>query len=72
MGESVVIIDETQVESCVMFCALVANPSTGNSAGLKMFKKSIREIETFDQIPLEETKLINCNMKILYFFNFFK
>jgi hypothetical protein len=38
-----------------MFCTLVANPSTGKSAGLKMFKKSIREIKTFDQIPFEET-----------------
>jgi hypothetical protein len=53
-----------------MFCTLVANPSTGKSARLKMFKKSIREIKTFDQIPFEETKLIKCKNKMLHFLTF--
>ncbi len=48
MGETIIKITESHEEACVMFTALIANPSTGKSQSLALFQKCLRKIENFN------------------------
>ena len=48
-------------ETSVMYTALIANPSTGKSTSIKLIRRSLREIEMFDEIEEDDSKLVNGN-----------
>jgi hypothetical protein len=59
MEESSITISNDYRLSCVMYCALVANPSTGKSTGLNLVKEAINRIESFIGIEKENSNLVN-------------
>ena len=59
MGETNVERDEYQKEPCLLYCAVVANAATGKSAGLSIFKKTLRDIEIYNNIDIKDSKVMN-------------
>jgi hypothetical protein len=59
MGETNVEIDEYQNEPCLLYCAAVANAATGKSAVLSIFKKTLRDIEIYNKIDINDSKVMN-------------
>jgi hypothetical protein len=59
MAESSITISNDYRLSCVMYCALVANPSTGKSTGLNLVKEAVNRIESFIGIEIENSNLVN-------------
>ncbi|CAF1109751.1 unnamed protein product [Brachionus calyciflorus] len=49
----------TLTEPSIFYSVLVANPSSGKSTALSIFKKSIYEIESYLKIPRVKSNLIN-------------
>ena len=58
MGETKVELASDHLESCVLFMALIGNPSTGKSTGLNVLRDSVLEIESFEEIK-------DCNHKTI-------
>jgi hypothetical protein len=61
MAESSITISNDYRLSCIMYCALVANPSTGKSTGLNLVKEAVNGIENFVGIKAENSNLVNGN-----------
>ena len=59
IGNTSVEVNEDYVEGVVIYSALIANPATGKSSGMNIFKKALEEVEEMDDIPVEESKLVN-------------
>lgn len=59
LGETLIKVDDNQFESCVMFTALIANPSTGKSTGMNLVKDALLDIEKYEKVSLTDSNLIN-------------
>ena len=61
LKETIIKVDDYQFESCVMFTALIANPSTGKSTGMNLIKNALLDIEKYEKVLLPDSNLINGN-----------
>jgi hypothetical protein len=59
MGETTINVCDDHIETCVLYCAIIANPATGKSSGLSLIKKAVREVEIFNKVDLKNSKLVN-------------
>ena len=50
---------QTQSETMSVFAALIAEPGTGKSPALKLFKKAITNIEEYLSVEPDDSKLVN-------------
>ena len=60
MKNTVIIVSSDHIETCVMYTALIANPSTGKSSSFKLLLKALREIEAFEDI--KDSALVKGNL----------
>ena len=58
MGERKVELASDHLESCVLFMALIGNPSTGKSTELNVLRDSVLEIESFEEIKDCDSSLV--------------
>jgi hypothetical protein len=61
MNESTIKVADDHTESCVLYTALIANPSTGKSSSLNMLKNSLLDIELFEGVDDADSTLVNGN-----------
>ncbi len=59
LNETIIRVDDCQNEACVVYAALIANPSTGKSSGMSLIKNALFDIEKYEKISLRESKLLN-------------
>ena len=59
MGETKIKVTENQLESCIVYVALVANPGTGKTPSQQLILKSLYDIESFENVAHKDSKIIN-------------
>ena len=59
LNETIIRVDDCQNEACVIYAALIANPSTGKSSGMSLIKNALFDIEKYEKTSLRDSKLLN-------------
>ena len=47
-------------EGMVIYSALIAEPATGKSPAMSLVRKALVEVESYLNIPQDQSKLVNC------------
>lgn len=58
MDETLLIASQTNVQACIMYTVLVANPGTGKSKSIGLFENSLEEIDEYLETEPDQVGLI--------------
>ena len=67
MANSSIFTLRTYTERCSLYTAVVAASSSGKSPALKVVKDALRKVESYEEIPLEKSKILNRKLKLNLF-----
>ena len=59
----------TYRQGFVFYTALVANPSMGKTTGMEIIKAAVVEVEKYNQISENDSRLVNCKKINLFVYS---